>query len=69
MATTKKTSKHTETTVEWLPKCDFCIKDAKYDGKTQMGPWAHMCAGCFRAYGVGLGLGKGQKLTLKKAEA
>lgn len=44
------------------PKCDFCSKPASYDGKTAMGPWAYMCDTHFRMYGVGLGLGRGQKL-------
>lgn len=26
-----------------LPKCNFCNEDAKYDGPTKQGPWAHMC--------------------------
>jgi len=54
-----------------MPKCDMCDPGAKttskvmYDGKTAMGPWANMCGHCFKRYGVGLGLGKGQKLILK----
>jgi len=43
-------------------KCDFCEKDAIYDGKTRMGPWGFMCDEHFSQYGVGLGLGKGQVL-------
>lgn len=45
-------------------KCDFCHRDCGktlYDGMTGMGPWAVMCEPCFHEYGVGLGLGKGQK--------
>ncbi len=45
-----------------LPTCQFCSADARYDAKTKMGPWAYMCETHFRVYGVGLGLGKGQKL-------
>ena len=55
---------HTEVRVPQLPKCDFCSKQAKYDGKTRMGPWAYMCPTHFRMYGVGLGLGRGQKLII-----
>ena len=44
-------------------KCDFCDAEAKYDGKTTYGPWAYMCEKHFRTVGVGLGLGKGQKLN------
>ena len=39
---------------------------AKYDGKTKMGPWADMCQEHFDEFGVGLGLGRGQKLISKK---
>ena len=47
--------------------CDFCRevgieKPAKYDGKTRMGLWANMCEAHFYRYGVGLGVGKGQKV-------
>jgi len=59
----------TEVYVEKLPKCDFCDKPALYDGKTIMGPWAHMCEEHFKQYGVGLGTGRGQKLIPRKALA
>lgn len=45
-------------------RCDVCgapITDEFVDGKTKMGPWADMCPGCFSAYGVGLGVGRGQR--------
>ena len=32
-------------------KCDFCSKEAKYDGRTIFGYWANMCPDCFRLYG------------------
>lgn len=54
-----------ETFVEKLPKCDFCSATASYDGRTKMGPWAYMCEECFQKYGVGLGVGRGQKLKLR----
>lgn len=41
--------------------CDEPIKKEFTDGKTRMGPWANMCPGCSAIYGVGLGLGRGQK--------
>ena len=56
---------HTEVVVPKLPKCDFCSAGALYDGKTILGPWAYMCPKHFRIYGIGLGLGKGQKLIEK----
>lgn len=54
--------------------CDFCKKDATqvgdifYDGKTILGPWALMCKNCFRKYGVGLGLGRGQMYDSRTKE-
>jgi hypothetical protein len=54
-----------ETYVTKKNKCDFCEKQAHYDGRTnQKGIWAYMCEDHFRQYGVGLGLGKGQRLIL-----
>lgn len=44
-------------------KCDVChveIIGFYVDGKTKYGPWANMCLSCHKAFGVGLGLGKGQ---------
>lgn len=59
---------HTKVTVERLPKCDFCGRIARYDGKVKGGEdrygWAYMCEGCFAIRGIGLGLGKGQELIL-----
>ena len=59
---------HTEVIVLNFPECDFCSQngistDAEYDGKTVYGPWANMCEYHFQLYGVGLGLGRGQKLV------
>jgi len=55
----------TETYVDKLPECDFCGKEAHYDGRTKMGPWGYMCEDCFKMHGVGLGVGRGQKLKLR----
>ncbi len=66
--TGKPAATHTEVAVEVLPRCDFCDSQAAYDGKTQMGPWANMCEAHFQAHGIGLGLGKGQKLVLNKKQ-
>ena len=57
---------HTKVEVPKLPDCDFCGDEAHYDGKTKLGPWAYMCDPCFRDNGIGLGLGKGQKLIVSK---
>jgi len=61
---------HDKVEVEKLPMCDFCrIEDgvenpAQYDGRTIFGRWSSMCDKHFEKYGIGLGLGKGQKLVL-----
>ena len=62
---------HTEVKVSKLPDCDFCSKEghkvpARYDGKTTFGPWANMCQAHFAIYGIGLGLGRGQRLVVEK---
>ena len=59
---------HTEVKVAEIPGCDFCARSgvqrkAGYDGKSRLGPWAYMCETCFDKYGVGLGLGRGQRLV------
>jgi len=59
--------------VSELPNCDFCMiggvtEPAEYDGKTKQGPWGYMCQQHFDQYGVGLGLGLGQKLVLESPE-
>lgn len=33
-------------------KCDFCDREAKYDGQTQMGPWAYMCELHMQMFGI-----------------
>lgn len=55
--------------VERLPICDFCFNEGKhnrahYDGKTDLGYWANMCESHFESFGIGLGMGKGQKLKV-----
>lgn len=58
---------HTETEVIYLPNCDMCQTAlARYDARTCWGSWANLCTACFGQYGAGLGLGKGQRLVLKK---
>lgn len=55
----------TAVTVASPPPCDFCgSEEALYDGKTKHGPWAYMCQKHFDRFGVGLGMGKGQRLIL-----
>jgi hypothetical protein len=59
----------TEVTLASIPDCDLnpTHGPAAYDGATRMGPWAYMCRGCFKDYGLGLGTGVGQKLNLLDA--
>ena len=64
---------HTEAEVLELPNCEFCADGktpATYDGKTTFaGKWAYMCEVHFQQFGVGLGLGKGQRLVVKAQKA
>ncbi len=63
-----------EVIIHNYPDCDFCKKDcedgaktprkAKYDGKTTLGAWTYMCQEHFDVHGVGLGLGRGQRLLV-----
>jgi hypothetical protein len=39
------------------------VADTIIDGKTKMGPWGLMTPKSFARYGVGLGLGRGQKYS------
>jgi hypothetical protein len=63
------TRDHTATLVARIPPCDMDAEHgpALVDGRTGFGPWAFMCAACFAKYGVGLGLGQGQRLVLRQA--
>lgn len=55
------------TYIDKLPKCNFCEAEAHYDGRTTSGPWAYMCEADFQKYGVGLGVGRGQRLEVRSA--
>ena len=63
----------TEAWVDVRPMCDihrymFLAKQpnvpAFFDGKTTHGEWAFMCVECFTHFGLGLGLGVGQRLLV-----
>jgi hypothetical protein len=44
--------------------CDIChdpIASTFIDGIVRNGPWAIMCTYCHNLWGVGLGLGRGQR--------
>lgn len=54
----------TSVTVRSLPACAVCGQTARYDARTKQGPWAYLCEGHYRAFGIGLGPGRGQRLVL-----
>jgi hypothetical protein len=66
---------HTSTIIDEVRYCDLLGWDdvhkgvkveAEYDGATTpTGQWAYMCETHYRRYGIGLGLGMGQRLILK----
>jgi hypothetical protein len=43
------------------------VREAIYDAKTRGGGWAYLCEADFRLYGVGLGVGSGQRLLVQAA--
>jgi hypothetical protein len=49
-----------------FPKCAIrgCRAESHFDGKTKMGDWATMCDKHFLEFGIGVGSGKGNRLTL-----
>jgi len=49
-------------------QCDVphCDEEALYDAKTIYGPWGYLCQHHFDVLGVGLGMGKGQRLIVKE---
>jgi hypothetical protein len=60
---------------KWMSKkpehCDLCnyaFGKTFVDGKTMQGPWGILCSTCHEAYGVGLGVGRGQKYDLETLE-
>ncbi len=42
--------------------CDLCGELALYDAKTTAGPWGYLCEAHYQEHGIGLGLGRGQRL-------
>jgi hypothetical protein len=52
------------------PDCDICKQQGRkrpayVDCKTKQGPWAYACTQCFARYGIGLGMGRGQRLLIE----
>ncbi len=67
-------SSKNEAYVSSLPLCDICDHTdgpiyAQYDARLTIGSWADVCEKHFKAYGVGLGTGKGQRLIVATKEA
>jgi hypothetical protein len=63
---------HEAVAVSALPHCDICRfvesrihpERALFDGRTHMGSWANMCYPHMTSHGVGLGMGRGQRLVI-----
>lgn len=47
-----------------IPNCDVCGEAAVYDARTIHGPWAMLCEVDYQELGIGLGIGRGQRLVL-----
>ena len=62
---------HSEVVVDRLPNCDICsaqqvARTAQYDAKLNFGSsWANLCQEHFETFGLGLGLGVGQRLVVR----
>lgn len=61
-------------TVIWFgdppEKCKICgaqLTDIFIDGRTKYGMWAIMCPTCFEKWGVGTGVGRGQRYERQPA--
>ncbi len=59
--------------VHKIPKCDICLsdgveKDAVYEAKTNLGPWAFLCEKCFNEVGISLKMGLGRRVILIKKD-
>lgn len=61
--------------MSWSPpapdRCDICqhrISGSFIDGATSQGLWAIMCINCWRAFGTGFGIGRGQRYNLETLE-
>lgn len=66
MTFTPKRAKNTYIRLLTRPQCNFCNREADYDGLTLRGIWGYMCKEHFSKIGVGLGLGKGQEIITVK---
>lgn len=65
-------SDHTQVIVDHLPECDFkntaspCKGHQRYDARLRDGRWGNVCEHHFQKYGIGLGLGRGQRLLTQQ---
>lgn len=60
-----KPAPHTSVEVAVLPACDMCSALGLRVVERGRGPWADMCLVHFEDFGVGLGLGRGQRLVVR----
>ena len=57
----------------WPARCQLCHIELQtlpefYDARLYNGRWGLMCKRCFIAFGVGLGLGRGQRYSTETLE-
>lgn len=53
--------------IDPVPRCDFCLSNAKYDAASFTGPWGYFCEVHFASLGNGkLGVGYGQEIVQTK---
>lgn len=58
------TKRGVEVEVDELPRCEMCGAEARYDAATKDGWSGFLCDPCFGLVGLGLGPGRGVRLTL-----
>jgi hypothetical protein len=49
-------------------QCQLCLEpltESYIDGATVVGPWAIMCDGCHKEFGVGWGIGRASRHDVK----
>lgn len=57
-----------QTTATKTKYCSFCMakgimQQARFEGRTEEGDWAYMCFKHYAQHGVGLGIGRGQRIN------
>lgn len=50
--------------IDPVPRCDFCVREARYDAASITGAWGYFCETHFASLGNGkLGVGYGQEIV------